>query len=187
MTKLTDKFTQSLRSPAVLAAIGGVASLALGLAAVLVLLSTGRPKAVSDNAALIGALVALGGVFTAQIVSIALENQRALHQRYLEQQRAENDALQRYLERMGQLLTKEQLRGSKNDSNVRVLARAQTLVILQSVGSDPKRSVPQFLYESALISRDPDTVIELSGANLIGANLDCGRSGHPDLGVYRRF
>ena len=55
----------TLRSPTVLAAIGVVATLVLALMVVITLRLTGDASAVSDNAALIGALVALGGVFTA--------------------------------------------------------------------------------------------------------------------------
>jgi hypothetical protein len=54
---------------------------------VIALLQTGDPNAVSDNAALIGALVALGGVFTAQMVSIALDDWRTHEARNLEAQR----------------------------------------------------------------------------------------------------
>jgi len=73
---LATVLVMKLRSPAVLAAIGVVATLALALVVVMLLLQTGDANAVSDNAAIIGALVALGGVFTAQMVSIALEQQR---------------------------------------------------------------------------------------------------------------
>jgi hypothetical protein len=68
-----------LRSPAVLMTVIGVgATLVVTAAVVVVLLLFGSgAKAVSDNAALIGALVALGGVFTTQLVNSALEAQRA--------------------------------------------------------------------------------------------------------------
>jgi uncharacterized protein YjbI with pentapeptide repeats len=160
-----------VRRPAVLAAFGVVATLLLALIVVVALLLTGGASAVSDNAAVIGALIALGGVFTTQMVNTGLENQRAQQHRDLEQQRAQNDALQKYLEQMGQLLTKEELRSSKTGSDARVLARAQTLVTLHSAGPDTKRIVLQFLYESALIYRDPEPVVELAGANLKGAEL----------------
>src|SRR5687768_10448457 len=87
-----------LRSPAILMVIGGVATLVLTLAVVMLLVKTGGAKAVSDNAAVIGALVALGGVFTAQMVSIALEDRRTRETRDLEAQRAHEAALQNYLE-----------------------------------------------------------------------------------------
>ncbi len=54
-----------LRRPPVMAAIGLGSTLVLALVVVRVLPLTGGGKAVEDNAALIGALIALGGVLTA--------------------------------------------------------------------------------------------------------------------------
>src|SRR5215208_6846354 len=90
--------------PAVLMVIGGVATLVLTLAVVMLLWRTGGAKAVSDNAAVIGALVALGGVFTAQMVSIALDDRRTREARTIESQRAQGDASQAYLDQMSILL-----------------------------------------------------------------------------------
>jgi cation transport ATPase len=80
-----------LRSPAVLTIIGVTATVVVALMVVITLLLTGGGKAVSDNAALIGALVALGGVFTTQIVNSALEAQRAQQARNTEQVQRERD------------------------------------------------------------------------------------------------
>jgi uncharacterized protein YjbI with pentapeptide repeats len=77
-----------LQSPKWLMAIGVGATLLLVLAVVLLLALTVGQRAVSDNAALIAALVPLGGVFTAQMVSIALEDQRAREAHTLEDRRA---------------------------------------------------------------------------------------------------
>lgn len=124
-----------LRSPAILAAIGVIATLVLALAVVIVLVQTGGAKAVSDNAAVIGALVALGGVFTAQIVSIALddrrtreardiENRRTRASRVLEAQRANEAALQNYFEQVGSLLIEQPLhRASPGDKLSTVYGR----------------------------------------------------------------
>jgi len=84
--------------------IGGIATLVLFLLVVMLLLRTGGAKAVSDSAAVIGALVALGGVFTAQMVSIALDDRRTKEARDLESQRARDDASQAYLDQMSLLL-----------------------------------------------------------------------------------
>src|SRR5215212_11847770 len=81
----------NFRSPAVLTAIGVAATLVLALMVVVALLLTGGAKAVSDNAALIGALVALGGVFTTQLVNSALEAQRAQQARKTQQTQRERD------------------------------------------------------------------------------------------------
>jgi hypothetical protein len=66
-----------LRSPAILAAIGVVATLVLASVVVMALLQTGDAKSLSENAPVIGALLALGGVFTTQLVNSALEDRRA--------------------------------------------------------------------------------------------------------------
>ena len=84
--------TLKLRSPAVLTVIGIGATLVLSAAVIVVLLRFGGgAKAVSDNAALIGALVALGGVFTTQLVNSALEGQRAQQARETQQEQWEHD------------------------------------------------------------------------------------------------
>jgi uncharacterized protein YjbI with pentapeptide repeats len=71
---------------------------------------------------------------------------------------------------MGQLLTKEGLRSSEEGSDVRVLARSQTLTVLQGLGPDRKRSLLRFLYESHLIDND-NPIVRLAGADLRGADL----------------
>jgi len=60
-----------------LAAIGVLATLVLALAVVITLLQTGGAKAIADNVALIGGLIALGGLFTSQVVSIVLRDRRS--------------------------------------------------------------------------------------------------------------
>jgi hypothetical protein len=68
-------FNLNFRSSAALAAIGGVVLIVLALLVVMaVLLQTGGTKAVSDNAALIGALVALGGSVNCPDVQYRLGN-----------------------------------------------------------------------------------------------------------------
>jgi uncharacterized protein YjbI with pentapeptide repeats len=164
-----------LRSPAVLTAIGVIATLVLAVAVVMVLLRTGGAKAVSDNAALIGALVALGGVFTAQMVSIALDDRRTRETRELEAQRANETALQNYFEQVGTLLIEQRLRRASPGDNLSTLVRAQTLTVLEGLDPDRKRILLQFLYESALIYKDKPVVslvlADLSRVALSGAYL----------------
>jgi uncharacterized protein YjbI with pentapeptide repeats len=147
------------RSPAVLMVIGGAATLVLALGVVMVLLLTGDDKSVSDNAAVIGALVALGGVFTAQLVNIALEAQRA-----------HEAALQNYFEQVGTLLIEQPLRRASSGDNLSTVVRAQTLSLLEGLDPDRTRILLQFLYEAALIHKDKP-VVSLLGAHLIDANL----------------
>ena len=97
--------------------LGGVATLALTLVVVTALLRTGGAGALSDNAALIGALVALGGVFTAQMVGIALDDRRNQESRDLEAQRAHEAALQNYFDQVGTVLIDQPLhRASPGDN-----------------------------------------------------------------------
>ena len=124
------------------------------------LLLTGSAKAVLDNAALIGTLVALGGVFTGQSVSIALEAQRA-----------NETALRNYFEQVGKVLIEQSLRDPSPGDNFTTVVRAQTLTILEGLEPDRKRILLQVLYESRLIDNN-ERVVSLAGANLTGAILN---------------
>jgi uncharacterized protein YjbI with pentapeptide repeats len=150
---------------------------------VITLLLAGSAKTVSDNAALIGALVGLGGVFTTQLVNSALEDRRARQARDTEQaqrqrelevgdQRAQDEALQTYVNEIGQQLLDEKrpLRQSRIDSEERTLTRARTLTVLTRLDATRKRSVLQYLYESALINKG-HVVVYLEGADLKSADL----------------
>jgi hypothetical protein len=170
-----------LRSPAVLCAIGVVVTVVLAVVTVLALLLTGDAKAVSDNAPLIAVVIALGGVGTAQMVSIALEDRRSRETRALEDrrtqeardleaQRAREAALQHYFEVVGKLLIEKPLRRASPGDHLSTVVRAQTLSVLEGLDPDRKRILLQFLYESGLIHKDKP-VVSLVAANLSGANL----------------
>jgi hypothetical protein len=148
---------------------------------VLTLALTGGGKAVSDNAALIGALVALGGVFTAQMVGITLDDRRTQEAREfearraheaaeLEAQRAHETALQNYFAQVGSLLIEKPLHEADPGDNLSTVVRAQTLTVLESLEPHRKRILLQFLYESGLVAT-PSTVVSLEGANLREADL----------------
>jgi hypothetical protein len=96
-----------------LTGIGIAATIVVTVALVLTLLLSSGAKAVSDNAALIGALVGLGGVFTTQMVNSALDDRRAQETRELETQRAHEAALQNYFEQVGTLLIEQPLRRAR--------------------------------------------------------------------------
>jgi uncharacterized protein YjbI with pentapeptide repeats len=99
--------------------------------------------------------------------------------------RTHDEALQAYLvDQMGRLLLDKetQLGKSKEDDEVRTLARAWTLTVLTRLELDGlrKRSVVQFLYEAKLITKDRNVLdlreaflnfANLNGANLTGVNL----------------
>jgi membrane protein implicated in regulation of membrane protease activity len=102
-----------------------------------------------------------------------IENQRAKAERELAEQRAQDEALQAYLSQMSSLLLEKDLRASKEESEMRTLARARTLTVLGRLDPSRKIAVMDFLEEADLIQsvdqRAP--IIALAGADLSGANL----------------
>jgi hypothetical protein len=96
------------------------------------------------------ALVVIGFLFTAQQDrrQQQIENQRAEAKRELVEERAQDEALQAYLDQMSTLLLEKDLRNSKAGSEVRTLARARTLTVLRRMDGARKGSIMQFLAES---------------------------------------
>jgi uncharacterized protein YjbI with pentapeptide repeats len=94
-------------------------------------------------------------------------------QRAIEDQRAQDTAIQAYLDQMGNLLLEKDLRTSKEDSEVRTLARARTLTVLGRLDPSRKTTVMKFLAEAKLIQKveGRGAIITFSGADLSGANL----------------
>ena len=82
-----------------------------------------------------------------------IENQRAKAERELAEERAQGEALQAYLDKMGSLLLEKDLRASEEDSEVRTLARARTLTVLERMDPSRKRAVMQFLVKAELIQK----------------------------------
>ena len=97
------------------------------------------------------------------------------------ERRAQDEALQAYLDRMGQLLTDKDLLGARGPGagNLRSLARSYTLTALGRLDGRRKREVLLFLYGARLISADVPRVIALDEADLASADLEgirlCGR------------
>jgi uncharacterized protein YjbI with pentapeptide repeats len=140
-----------LRSPEALAtAIGVIATLVIALAVVIVLLLAGGGEAVSDNAALIGALFALGGVFTTQLVNITLEAQRA-----------QDRALQAFLDQMSQSDTHSdaysQLRTAAASGHKRAVLRAKLQTLLLQLDEERKGVLLSFLH-GAKLSRKKEII-----------------------------
>jgi len=88
------------------------------------------------------------------------------------ERRAQDDALEAYLDRMTELITSHHLGSPKSDDDkgVRVAARARTLTVLGRVDGNRAGSVVRFLYESDLITKDR-CVVSLYSANLKETNL----------------
>jgi uncharacterized protein YjbI with pentapeptide repeats len=112
-----------------------------------------------------------------------IEDQRADVERELAEQRAQDEALQAYLDQMGSLLIERDLRASEEDSEVRTLARARTLTVLERLDPSRKTAVMQFLVEAKLVQRVEGTgpIIRLSGADLSSADLGLSDLSSADL------
>ena len=107
-------------------------------------------------------VLAIGGYLFSLSISknehvIALDNQREA-------------ALNAYIDNMSELLLRENLRESKPDAEIRDIARARTLALLQRLDASRKGSVLKFLYETGLIKGD-NCVIDLSDADLSQVNI----------------
>jgi hypothetical protein len=113
----------------------------------------------------------------------ALEDRRAKAERELAEQRAQDEALQAYLDQMSGLLLEKDLRTSEEDSEVRTLARARTATVIQRLDSDRNRNVIRFLKEAGLTSKEQSSIRLLAGADLRGANLEVTDLSDADLSV----
>jgi hypothetical protein len=113
------------------------------------------------------ALTAIGFWFTWQqdVRQQDLEDQRARSARNVEQQRAQDAALQAYLDQMSTLLIEEKLDSPAVDSTVPQVARARTLATLPMLDGRRKSSLLLFLLESQLIFEE-NYIVPLVGADL---------------------
>jgi uncharacterized protein YjbI with pentapeptide repeats len=115
-----------------------------------------------------------------------IAQERAETDREIAEQRRQDEALQAYLDHIGELLldNAQPLRQSEEHSEVRTLARSRTLTVLGSLDGRHKRSVLQFLYESRLIDQEQalldkksdlierrHMIVSLAQADLSGASL----------------
>jgi Pentapeptide repeats (8 copies) len=121
------------------------------------------------------ALAAIGFFFSLQQDrrQEAIEDQRAASEQNIEEQRAQDTALQAYLDQMSTLLLEGKLRESEEGNEERTLARARTITVLQRLNPKRKAAVLQFLVEANLVQsvggRAP--ILTLRGADLQGAKL----------------
>jgi uncharacterized protein YjbI with pentapeptide repeats len=116
----------------------------------------------------------------------ALEDRRAKTESELAEQRAQDEALQAYLDQMGSLLLENDLRAAEEGSEVRTLALARTITVLGRL-KDPthRTAVMAFLVEAELVQRvegGRGPIIPLGGSNLSGANLGGADLRNADLG-----
>jgi uncharacterized protein YjbI with pentapeptide repeats len=106
---------------------------------------------------------------------IANQQHEADKQSALDQQQAA--ILQTYIDNIQNLLLHDNLRGSKAEDEVAILARARTLTALQGLDPDRKGRLVQFIYEAQLIGFEDSKnnlygpIIDLTGANLSGVTF----------------
>jgi hypothetical protein len=105
------------------------------------------------------AVIAGGGIW--------FNSQQRERELEIAEQRAQDEALQAYLDGMAQLLTDKErpLHRAQPGDNLSSVARARTLTMLPRLDNGRKRSVLQFLYESGLIDENR-SVLDLRGADL---------------------
>jgi uncharacterized protein YjbI with pentapeptide repeats len=123
--------------------------------------------AIGAFGALAGAVVSLVGVLIAQYLTQRRHSEALRQSAELEEQRANKDALLKYFEVVGQLLTNP----PSEADYLRPILRAQTMTLLEALAPDHKRILIQFLYESNLIGPEKPG-LSLQGANLERANLE---------------
>ncbi|MGB3633808.1 MAG: pentapeptide repeat-containing protein [Rubrobacteraceae bacterium] len=107
-------------------------------------------------------------------VGIWFNRQQQERQLRISEHRAQDDAVQAYLDQMSQLLTDKDrpLHRARSGDNLSTVARARTLTVLQMLDGHRKRSIVQFLHEGGLIKRGVAApVVKLDHANLKYARL----------------
>jgi hypothetical protein len=105
---------------------------------------------------------------------LEVEKQRLENEQALEQQRAQDEVFQAYLNQMSQPLIDRELYKAGRYDAVRVLARARTIGVLWKLDAYRKRSLMQFLHEARLIRRKelPDRVSPEPAPSAPGVDQD---------------
>lgn len=109
-------------------------------------------------------------------------DQRNQTEREIAQDNQRETALQEYIDKISELLLRENLRKSQVKDEVQIIARVRTLTTLSRLDNVRKGILLKFLYESNLINGDEDSAfinlrdadfceVVLSGQHLVGINL----------------
>ena len=123
--------------------------------------------------AIVPLMLAIGAVFfnwQQKKREVEIEDKRAQTEREIASDRSQENALQTYLDRLTELLLEKGLRESRQDDEVRTVARTRTLVVLRELDGNRKGLLVRFLFESHLIT-NRNSIIYLNGADLSGVNL----------------
>jgi uncharacterized protein YjbI with pentapeptide repeats len=111
-----------------------------------------------------------------------LENQRAEAERELAEQRAQDEALQAYLDQMSHLILDRQLLEVEQGDPVHTLAQARTSTAILRLDAEHNESVTHFLITSGLSVRSKDSPRLLRGSTLSHAKLSGAHLPNADLG-----
>jgi len=118
---------------------------------------------------------------------LEIAERRAETEREGAEHRAQDEALQAYLDQMSRLVADKDrpLHCAAPGDNLSTLARARTLTVLTRLGGEGKRSILQFVSESGLIKGQRPVVslvgADLSRAHLYGANWSKANLSKTDL------
>jgi uncharacterized protein YjbI with pentapeptide repeats len=110
------------------------------------------------------------------------ENQRAEAERELAEQRAQDEALQAYLDQMSQLMLDRKLLEAEPGGAVHTLAQARTSTAILRLDAEHNESVTHFLSTSSLSMRSKDSARILRGITLSHAKLSGAHLPNVDLG-----
>src|SRR5215218_4699066 len=140
------------------------------------------------GALLVPLVIALGSwAITWQLEK--LENQRAEAERELAEQRAQDEALQAYLDQMSHLILDRQLLEVEQGDPVRepgdpvhTLAQARTSTAILRLDAEHNESATHFLITSGLSVRSKDSPRLLRGSTLSHAKLSGAHLPNADLG-----
>jgi uncharacterized protein YjbI with pentapeptide repeats len=107
-----------------------------------------------------------------------IEDARRAAQSTTEADRVQENAFQTYLDRMSELLLAENgLRSPNSSDDVRDIARARTLTVLQGLDGERKGALIGFLSEAELITSEMEFLQELNTSDTITRALDIVMSG----------
>jgi uncharacterized protein YjbI with pentapeptide repeats len=142
------------------------------------------------SALAIPVVLAVAGLwFTAQLDERqrSIENKRAQAERELAEQRAQDEALQAYLNQMSQLMLDRKLLEATQGDPVHTLAQARTSTVILRLDAEHNESVTRFLIDSELAVRREASArllseITLSQATLRDAHLPNADLSDADLG-----
>jgi uncharacterized protein YjbI with pentapeptide repeats len=133
------------------------------------------------SALLVPVVIALGiWAITWQLQK--LENQRAEVERELAEQRAQDEALQAYLDQMSQLMLERKLLEAEPGDPVHTLAQARTSTAILRLDAEHNESVTHFLIDSGLAVRSEASARLLRGSTLSHAKLSGAHLPNADLG-----